>query len=233
MKNVRRGLGKGLGTGYKNLAVMDSHIHSLSAKGVRSIYRARGHYKPTNRESYVTTVWRREKEDAEQDIRVFTKHNPDWEKVKIVKEDFDEYIKKHQKLPKLNAKLKQPKIEPLNDYDYDLDEYGCKTVSWSGEEKRNKNLYNIQEFQRPKVIKHLNDLGYKLIKTERENDGWMMGFKQDVFFVKDKRTGEEIKFIGNDDNTAVFKEKDYGKTRAFDIPNTKRWTKFEGEAKGK
>ena len=30
----RRGLGKGLGTGYKNLAPMDSHIHSLSAKGV-------------------------------------------------------------------------------------------------------------------------------------------------------------------------------------------------------
>jgi len=36
MKNVRRGLGKGLGTGYKNLAPMDSHIHSLSAKGVKT-----------------------------------------------------------------------------------------------------------------------------------------------------------------------------------------------------
>jgi len=31
---TRKGLGKGLGTGYKNLAPMDSHIHSLSAKGV-------------------------------------------------------------------------------------------------------------------------------------------------------------------------------------------------------
>jgi len=37
MKNTRRGLGKGLGTGYKNLAPMDSHIHSLSAKGVKSV----------------------------------------------------------------------------------------------------------------------------------------------------------------------------------------------------
>jgi len=36
MKNTRRGLGKGLGTGYKNLAPMDSHIHSLSAKGVKT-----------------------------------------------------------------------------------------------------------------------------------------------------------------------------------------------------
>ena len=31
---MRRGLGKGLGMGYKNLTPMDSHIHSLSAKGM-------------------------------------------------------------------------------------------------------------------------------------------------------------------------------------------------------
>jgi len=31
--NSRKGLGKGLGTGYKNLVPMDSHIHSLNAKG--------------------------------------------------------------------------------------------------------------------------------------------------------------------------------------------------------
>jgi hypothetical protein len=33
--NTRRGLGKGLGSGYKNIAPMDSHIHSLSAKGYK------------------------------------------------------------------------------------------------------------------------------------------------------------------------------------------------------
>jgi len=32
--NTRKGMGKGLGTGYKNIAPMDAHIHSLSAKGV-------------------------------------------------------------------------------------------------------------------------------------------------------------------------------------------------------
>jgi len=37
MKNTRKGLGKGMGTGYKNLAPMDSHIHSLSAKGVKTV----------------------------------------------------------------------------------------------------------------------------------------------------------------------------------------------------
>jgi len=34
---MRRGLGKGLGTGYRNLAPMDSHIHSLSARGVKTL----------------------------------------------------------------------------------------------------------------------------------------------------------------------------------------------------
>jgi len=34
--NNRRGLGKGLGCGYKNIAPMDSHVHSLSAKGQKT-----------------------------------------------------------------------------------------------------------------------------------------------------------------------------------------------------
>lgn len=33
---MRRGLGKGLGMGYKNIVPVDPHIHSLSAKGVKS-----------------------------------------------------------------------------------------------------------------------------------------------------------------------------------------------------
>lgn len=34
---MRKGLGKGLGMGYKNLVPIDAHIHSLSAKGVKTI----------------------------------------------------------------------------------------------------------------------------------------------------------------------------------------------------
>ena len=34
---TRKGLGKGLGIGYKNLVPMDSHIHSLSAKGISTV----------------------------------------------------------------------------------------------------------------------------------------------------------------------------------------------------
>jgi len=37
MKNTRKGMGKGLGCGYKNIAPMDAHIHSLSAKGIKSL----------------------------------------------------------------------------------------------------------------------------------------------------------------------------------------------------
>ena len=33
---MRKGYGKGFGMGYKNLMPMDSHIHSLSAKGVKT-----------------------------------------------------------------------------------------------------------------------------------------------------------------------------------------------------
>lgn len=36
MKNVRLGLGKGLGSGYKNILPKDSYIHGLSAKGVKT-----------------------------------------------------------------------------------------------------------------------------------------------------------------------------------------------------
>jgi len=36
MKNTRRGLGKGLGCGYKNIVPIDHHIHSMSARGVKS-----------------------------------------------------------------------------------------------------------------------------------------------------------------------------------------------------
>ena len=35
---IRKGLGKGLGVGYKNLIPLDSHIHSLSAKGIKEVF---------------------------------------------------------------------------------------------------------------------------------------------------------------------------------------------------
>lgn len=34
-------------------------------------YRARGHYKPTNRNSWITTVWRNTRKEAQDDIKMF------------------------------------------------------------------------------------------------------------------------------------------------------------------
>ncbi len=49
----------------------------------------------------------------------------------------------------------------------------------------------------------------------------------DVFIVKDKRTGEKKEFVGNDDNTALFKNG----AREMEIPRTKAWYIIEGDAK--
>jgi len=38
MKNTRLGLGKNLGSGYKNILSRDSYVHALSAKGVKQQY---------------------------------------------------------------------------------------------------------------------------------------------------------------------------------------------------
>jgi hypothetical protein len=42
MNYTRKGLGKGLGTGYKNLAPMDSHVHRMSAKGQKTFLQRLG-----------------------------------------------------------------------------------------------------------------------------------------------------------------------------------------------
>ena len=34
-------------------------------------YRARGHYRPTNRDNWITTVWRDTEKEAKDDIRMF------------------------------------------------------------------------------------------------------------------------------------------------------------------
>lgn len=38
MKNTRIGLGRGLGSGYKNILPKDSYVHALSAKGIKQQY---------------------------------------------------------------------------------------------------------------------------------------------------------------------------------------------------
>ena len=56
MKQTRKGLGIGMGIGYKNLVPLDPYIHSLSAKGVKTIALSRVPYgkesTPKNKREY-------------------------------------------------------------------------------------------------------------------------------------------------------------------------------------
>jgi len=63
----------------------------------RKMYRARGVYEGTSRDSWLTTVWRRSKEEASSDIVAFGRRHKG---TRVVEEDVDAFIKKTQRVPK-------------------------------------------------------------------------------------------------------------------------------------
>lgn len=66
----------------------------------QKIYRARGRYNPTGRESWVTTVWRRNREEAEDDLKFFASGGDRWGDVHIVERGYGQYLKKRQNIPR-------------------------------------------------------------------------------------------------------------------------------------
>jgi len=91
MKNIRKGLGKNLGMGYKNLAPMDSHIHSLSAKGCKT----KNLYARKIVEQY--KVYKFDELSKEVQEKVLEKHsniNVDYDWWDFVYEDYDEKLEK-------------------------------------------------------------------------------------------------------------------------------------------
>jgi len=60
-------------------------------------YRARGFHLRSFRSSYLTTVWRRTREEAEQDIRVF---GNGYTNLRVVSITAQEYADKYRKLPR-------------------------------------------------------------------------------------------------------------------------------------
>ena len=122
------------------------------------------------------------------------------------------------------------KLEKLNESDYEPDEFGAKTVTWDGLDKRMRNLYKLQEVHRPILKQFLNYLGYEIVKEWRESDGWGDGFKIDHFQVKDRRGGSEKHLTGSDDNTSIYEDysgKGGGKGLWKSVPNTTAWYKAE------
>ncbi len=73
----------------------------LGAK-TRKIYRARYTGGRGGNGAWVTTVWRRTAHEAGDDIDMFATHPAElgYDGVMIIEMDYDEYLKKYQRLPK-------------------------------------------------------------------------------------------------------------------------------------
>lgn len=100
---IRRGLGKGLGTGYKNLIPIDAHIHSLSAKGILT------HLPLRLKASDVPTL-------AKQ---LAVKEGKDWSQLKS-HEHFDYFTKAEKQLSaKKKLDLKIPTVQILTAKQFD------------------------------------------------------------------------------------------------------------------
>jgi len=64
----------------------------------KKIYRARGKYDLSNKDSWVTTVWRRTKKEAEDDLKMFTPGR--YKNIRVVEEDYNTFLKKNQRPPR-------------------------------------------------------------------------------------------------------------------------------------
>ena len=126
--------------------------------------------------------------------------------------------------------MNKQKLEKLQDFDYETTESGAKTVTFEGSDKRQRNLYKIQEHNRSKLKEFINSLRYEIIKEWRETDGWGDGFEIDYFEIKDRRNDEILNITGCDDNSTLFKIcKSGGRALWKSIPNTTVWYKAEGD----
>lgn len=121
---------------------------------------------------------------------------------------------------------KIPKLELLRDYDYEVTSRGLKTATFAGLAKREHNIYKIQEYNKPKIKKFLQMLGYKIVKEGKEEMG--DGFSIDKFTVIDKRDGSIKELVGYDDNTALYERGKGGGLMLWkSVPNTLSWYKAE------
>jgi len=70
--------------------------------GRKTIYRARYTGGRGDKGAWVTTVWRRTQREAIEDIDCFAAHPTEqgYDGVEIIEMDYDEYLKKYQRLPK-------------------------------------------------------------------------------------------------------------------------------------
>ena len=217
MKNIRKGLGKGLGTGYKNLAPMDSHIHSLSAKGVKTTYCVKDNY---------GVVWKKNlsKSKADKlakDMSLNAKSMKDVlpsERYKVGKQ-----IESWDESDIIDEEVKY-KLEAWEDFGYEkkptesevrdnIDEYGdVINFAW---DNMIENLTEIMEKKNPN----------NKWRAEVKNFGWRSSSGENVFYAE---KGDELlsEILPKTDNT--FKIFNFGKGFAIqnfhhDSPTGNEW----------
>jgi len=156
MKNTRRGLGKGLGTGYKNLAPMDSHIHSLSAKGISGSVRSHSHNNNFNKYS-IKEEWTPLNAKGSKRLNTFL-------------EDFAEFT-----LKDLNEIEKQvdSQIEDIEEYSID---YLGNRDGWYLIKMKNGNTYVIAPSEE-EAEKVATEIVREQLEDEPElfNQEWLIG----------------------------------------------------------
>lgn len=76
-------------------------LETFAGKPKRKIYRARYTGGRGNLGAWVTTVWRRTRKEAEDDIECFASQpRYGYDGVEIISMDYDLYLRTHQRLPK-------------------------------------------------------------------------------------------------------------------------------------
>jgi len=138
---MRKGLGKGLGTGYKNLAPLDSHIHSLSAKGVKSLCPCSTFKKVTKLNS--------------KGRKIYLKNNGDY--VSVLREDGSE-------LETISPQEMESYIQEKRGWGWDVDtNYDEEKVANIGIAIKEKSLKNGVEVDFP------SKYGHKAIRYNKKN----------------------------------------------------------------
>jgi len=132
--NTRRGMGRGLGCGYKNIAPMDAHIHSLSAKGVRSVLGI-----PLSEKQFKKAFT-----FANKNARIWNLSDDEWKKLKVL-----EIKRLYAKARHTTKEIFKTIAGDVNEYEKTYDKgalnYLIDDYSRSGLIKRYERLYGSDQ----------------------------------------------------------------------------------------
>lgn len=226
---TRKGYGKGLGMGYKNLMPMDSHIHSLSAKGVKSL-----HIEPT----YVPRGSGNNPYGGKRDLAYKIK---EWGFVFPTKESAEKYADEHIEIngeiiekKNLNVKGKKqdsavcPECSGKVTYNFTSDRWECASCRYSDMFKpekelnakgKKKSLYAKVPYTYSKLSKRQQKIWDKLVHSGASDlfAGYVLAFP-DSHIANDFMQG----YSGGGFSQALFKGDFIDAMFRADLENTRK-----------